>query len=562
MKIYLNVSNTVFTRSRTGIQRVVRQLCAGLVCDENFIALAWQTKAFYRLTAADVAGLLAAEELSLENKFDFGNIERGDVFFDLDASWADPYDITRLYKLLKKSGVIVVKMHYDAVPVLYPQFSHANTVFAYTENFAAALQYADHWITISNTVYGDLRDICRSIEIAEPSCTVLPLGADFGEGLQSGNPPEYASLLGRYMLCVGTLEPRKNYRTVLDLFEKLNSDGQSINLVIAGKQGWNSDELAKEIVEHQCYQDSLFWYKSASDLELQYLYDHAYLTLCPSFYEGYGLPVVESLGRRCVTVCTAGGAMEEVANGAAYCVEPSVEPMKVALQALLQPDTWKQYRARASFFELPRWSDCVGQAKRFLLGMTHIEGFEFLPKQAVYISIRPDSLFLSLTSVVRYMSFINSAVILTSDQYEKEILKLVDGLDLDIELITESELGITDLPEDHQARNTMLRRKLYADSRIDPNFIAFDDDSLVIHEVVVEDFIANGRHKAYYFFEQGEDWLGAYPDGTSFDRGLWRTVRYLGSCGFDTHLYNSRHAPDYQQEYHHVDTGQNLFAWV
>jgi hypothetical protein len=64
----------------------------------------------------------------------------------------------------------------------------------------------------------------------------------------------------------------------------------------------------------------------------------------------------------------------------------------------------------------------------------------------------------------------------------------------------------------------------------------------VLKPVTVDDFLEGDVHKAHYFFDKGENWLGVYPEGTSFDRGLWKTTKFLHGCGYDTKLYNS-HMP-------------------
>ena len=542
MTVYVNVSSTANTREKTGIQRVVRQITAGLYSTDEIIPVVWQEAGFYQFSSDEFQQFLAAQQLALKQKIDIGAMRKGDVFMDIDASWSDRYDVLQLYHKLKARGVIIIKLHYDVVPVLYPQFSHANTVFAYTENFTAALQYADYWMCISQTVQEDLCKISSAIGIGRPNKAILPLGADFSSYETNAEPGLDAEALGRYILCVGTLEPRKNYNLVLDVFEVLQREGRDVNLVIAGKQGWDTDALARRIEEHEYFDKSVFWYQSATDAEIDSLYKSAYLTLCPSFYEGYGLPVVESLGRGCVTVCTAGGALEEVAEGAAYCVDLSVEAVTSAVRQLLSVEVWEQYRAKAGSFQIPLWSDSVSCVRSFLRNIQHVEDIGFSPRQVVYISIRPDGVFRSLTSVVRHMHFIDSAVILTSDECYDRLVIITADLPIDVSILRESELGISELPDDHQTRNTYLRRKLYSHESIDPNFIAFDDDSFALKDIGVEDFLSNGRHKAYYFYGKGEDWLGAYPDGTSFDRGIWRTTRYLRSSGYDTRLYNS-HMP-------------------
>ncbi|MEP4485950.1 MAG: glycosyltransferase family 1 protein [Halioglobus sp.] len=542
MTVYTNISNTFNIRMKSGIQRVVREIVARVYQDDDIALIAWNNDAFYHLGADDqVANFLDAKESHTEQRFSFDQLARGDIFLDLDASWSDPYDIEQLFRQLKSRGVIIVKLHCDAVPVLFPEFSHPNTVFAFTENFTAALQYSDYWLCISHTVEQDLHKIAESLNVGRPVTQVLPLGADFNLPATKEDV-KLPTGLGKYVLCVGTLEPRKNYSLVLEVFERWCADGNDANLVIVGKQGWNVAELASRLDQHPLANLRLFWLKQASDAEVDVLYKNAYLTLNLASYEGYGLPVVESLSRGCVTLCSKGGAMEEVSRDAAYCVESSVEGATQAIEQLMQGDAYDEYKERANQFQPPSWSSTASLLRQFLGKCQIVEDIAFSPRQAVYISIRPDSVKRSSDSIVRHMPFIDRAIILTSDDTHAAITQKVKDIPLALTILKESELGITDLPEDHQARNTYLRRKLYSHDAVDPNFIAFDDDYLVLKPVTPDDFIEGDVHKAHYFFDKGENWLGGYLEGTSFDKGLWRTTQFLASCGYDTRLYNA-HMP-------------------
>jgi glycosyltransferase involved in cell wall biosynthesis len=98
---------------------------------------------------------------------------------------------------------------------------------------------------------------------------------------------------------VGTIEPRKGHKQALDAFEKLWGNDQAVNLIIAGKQGWMSEEIAKKIKQHPQINKKLFWFNSASDETLLRLYDLADGVLIASEAEGFGLPLVEAAQHNC-----------------------------------------------------------------------------------------------------------------------------------------------------------------------------------------------------------------------------------------------------------------------
>ena len=188
MSIYINVSNTFKTRSKTGIQRVVREVVSRLVKRQDVILITWYKTDFYQLSSVqEITNFLAAHPFEPQKKIKISELNKRDIFFDPDASWGDAYDIKQLYQLLKKQGVILTKLHHDAVPVLFPQYAQPHTVFSYTDNFTASLQYCDYWLCTTQTVRSDLSKISNTIDAGEPVTKVVPLGADFSQNGQQPN---------------------------------------------------------------------------------------------------------------------------------------------------------------------------------------------------------------------------------------------------------------------------------------------------------------------------------------------------------------------------------------
>ena len=79
------------------------------------------------------------------------------------------------------------------------------------------------------------------------------------------------------------------------------------DLVIAGRRGWRMDDLFAEMDENPAIRGVIHHLESPSDAELEWLYDHCLFTVFPSFSEGFGLPVVESLahGKCCISSDTS-----------------------------------------------------------------------------------------------------------------------------------------------------------------------------------------------------------------------------------------------------------------
>jgi len=539
MTTYINVTNTALSMTKTGIQRVVRELTSQLWSKDDIHFICWWKDNFRQLDDDDLKNLLAAKSVSPKKDVPLSAIKKGDIFLDIDASWGDEYCARTLFQKLKKNGVIIAKFHYDAVPILFPHFSHENTVFAYSENFSAALQYADYWLCISKTVERDLISIAEKIGAGIPTTKVIELGSDFEI---KGSSPAKKKRKRPYLLAVGTVEPRKNHQLLIEAMDLLIAQNIDIDLVIVGKQGWKIEQLQKRIEKHRHFKKRIHWLKNASDETVTELYKDAFACINTSHYEGYGLPVIESLSHNCVTICSKNSAMEEVAKGAAYTIAPTPECVANTIIELQKPDIHEHYQQLAISFCAPTWSHSADKLHSLLNDISLIQNFSLPATQAVYISIRPESLARSLESVVENMAFIREVIVLTSEKYAEAIKKSTQHIKLDIKIIEEEKIGLVALPEDHLIRNSLLRKTLYAHESIAPNFIAFDDDCHVVKECNTEDFVIDGKHKAHYFFNDGRDWLGAFPVPTSFDQGLWRTAKFLRSSGYDHKLYNA-HMP-------------------
>ncbi len=132
-------------------------------------------------------------------------------------------------------------------------------------------------------------------------------------------PP--ADEYGRYVLAVGTLEPRKNHQRLFAAFERLHTREPDLRLVVAGARGW----MDSEAFEHMRMRAHIV-YEGAVDRErLSALFTGALAVAYPSLGEGFGLPVVEAMSKGCALVVGAGTVCEEVAGEAALAVDPLEE---------------------------------------------------------------------------------------------------------------------------------------------------------------------------------------------------------------------------------------------
>jgi glycosyltransferase involved in cell wall biosynthesis len=559
--LYIDVGNTLRGGLRTGIQRVVRsvayELARGAPDTVRLIAHDPDQMAYFALSDPELirsADTLASIGPEARIDLDFDAFTAGDVFFEPDSTWTEPLNRGSLFRLLKSRGVIVVLLNHDVIPVLLPQVCHPNTLISFCECIADHLQFADYALTTSGGVERDLRAVARRF-LGRPITTcVIRLGADFeaqapagaGKGVDAAAFaaafPELAGL--RFLLSVGTIESRKNHGLLLEAFERL--DAADAGLVIVGRQGWMSDAFLAAYTGHPAYGKRLFWYTALNDAALLSLYRQAYACVLPSLYEGYGLPAVEALSQGCVTVCSDAGSLPEVTQGhAAIFPSGDGEALFGILNRLYrEPSYHAGLRASAQSFCPTSWRE-AGRTMQAALGEIAsgaAHDFSAPLRQMVLLSVQPDILDLSLRSAKANLACIDRIVVLTSPKARAAIQAVATRHFADAVILTDDEVAGGVLPGDHQARNTWLRKQLYRQPCIEPNFLAADEDALTLTAVAVEDFQRGGVHRGYYFLEDMGTWLAGSPAPTSFDRGLRTTWAALREAGYGARAFSS-HMP-------------------
>jgi glycosyltransferase involved in cell wall biosynthesis len=165
-----------------------------------------------------------------------------------------------------------------------------------------------------------------------------------------------------YVLCVGTLEPRKNLQGVLEAFDRLHGFGGDLALVVVGGKGWKTaaiDEALSRSTTH------LVMTGYVSDDELVRLYSAAACFVFPSFAEGFGFPVLEAMACGTPVVTSDRTSLPEVAGDAALLVDPSsAEALAAAIAGVVQsPERSADLRARG--LERSRafsWDACADDA--------------------------------------------------------------------------------------------------------------------------------------------------------------------------------------------------------
>ena len=170
----------------------------------------------------------------------------------------------------------------------------------------------------------------------------------------AGPPPDDE---GGYWLAVGTLEPRKNYETLLDALDLYWSRSpRPLPLRIAGGGGWKSEALKTHLDALQA-RGRVQRLGYVPDDELARLYAGAQALIFPSWHEGFGLPVLEALGQGAPVICSDRASLPEVGGDAAVYIDPaSAESICNAMLALEADPAWRARLQAAGRRQAARFS--------------------------------------------------------------------------------------------------------------------------------------------------------------------------------------------------------------
>ena len=224
-------------------------------------------------------------------------------------------------------------------------------------------------ITPTETVRAELLERCG----APPGAVHAVHEAGRLDHVTPAEPPP--GIPPRFVLHVGTIEPRKNVATLLDAWPRLRGAmPDAPPLVLCGKLGWRRESIEGELARATA-EGWLRWLGYAPDETLRALYDRAALVVCPSHYEGFGLPLVEAMSAATPLVCSDIPVFREVAAAAALFVPPddAAAWARVVGELLSDPrrarDLAARGAARARDFNWRRtaertlavWSDVAGE---------------------------------------------------------------------------------------------------------------------------------------------------------------------------------------------------------
>jgi len=242
---------------------------------------------------------------------------------------------------------------YDVSFLRYPQYAQPETLRWLSKNIRKTVDRAIGIITVSEF---SKSEIVRTLGApAERIRVVYPgVSASFRVAV----PPEGRQRVRReyglpedYILCVGTLEPRKNLLTLVQAFDKARAffRKERCRLVLAGVKGWKMDPLF-EWIRRQGLKEDVVLTGYVEDRDLPALYQGAAYLVFPSFYEGFGMPIIEAMASAIPVIASSVESHREILGEAAVFINPNdVDGLARSMKDLYQDaDTRRQLVEKAA----------------------------------------------------------------------------------------------------------------------------------------------------------------------------------------------------------------------
>jgi glycosyltransferase involved in cell wall biosynthesis len=251
--------------------------------------------------------------------------------------WCHVEQVEGLVALKQRSGARLVHLIHDLVALVNPQWTHPHYGRQFVDQLRRLTPHVDHWLATSGHVAGQVTQHLQQAGAPPRPVDTIPMGwpriaagpadlaADLGVLDRHGLKPE------EYLLHVGTVEPRKNLTGLFDAMALVARElgERAPRCVLVGRNGWRSKDVRHRLRNDDRLSSRIMWLQEAPDSELRALYRFARFTVVPSFDEGWGLAVQESLAHGTPCVAAAVGGIPESGRGL-VCYAASCAPADLA----------------------------------------------------------------------------------------------------------------------------------------------------------------------------------------------------------------------------------------
>lgn len=300
----------------------------------------------------------------------------------LGAAWVIPEYAALIINLKRTHDARFAMLFHDFIPIYARETCDQGTAVVFREFVDQVLPIVDLAMCVSRSTENDLKRYCGESGVPVPPTLVTQLGTSFDEFF----PPSQITAAPRsrkrkrdpFVLFVSTIEGRKNHIFMFEIWRMLAERGIDLpRLVCVGRIGWRAEAFLTNLLETDYLNGRIELREDVSDEALSALYRDCLFTVFPSVYEGWGLPIGESLGHGKLCVLADNSSLPEVAGefGCFIPIDDFAAAADVIGDLLGDPDRLQAHeKAIAARFTPLRWEDI---ARRVVEGCLALQRSEY-----------------------------------------------------------------------------------------------------------------------------------------------------------------------------------------
>lgn len=322
----------------SGIVRVERAIALQLqkIEDTSVVFVAWVTQAigFVVIPREVVLGGVISSyinylRINLTRSDEKINLKSGGNLVIVGSSWMqNSAYLSRVRQFANLHSLKISMMMHDMTPSLFPEWFPEGYSKPWCSNCAEAISFCDQLIVYSESTRRDVTAFANSNDIRVPSFAKVRLADEIGI-FSDGENYEVSSRLQRwrnkpFVIAIGSIHPRKNYQLLIDVWAALQEDMKDAcpDLLIVGSVAWGGTDVARTIKENPRVNKCIHLLSNIEDGDLDWLYKNSLLTVYPSLYEGWGLPIGESLANGKICIASKLSSMLEIAPDLTDLIDP------------------------------------------------------------------------------------------------------------------------------------------------------------------------------------------------------------------------------------------------
>lgn len=333
-KLYVEITRFILSNSQlvTGIPRMVIEFASNMIKREEETEI--ELILLYNPVGTKKYKVVKNELFDRDNYYydrksyvsdiiiEIQDMEEKSVFLDMENSWHDMLNRSWLLPELRKQGLKIVLIMHDLIAITHPQYCSTENLLRYPAYIGAHFLNDDFIVSTTEVTKSEIERVLKEIQMPQKEVYVCPVGTDFSAEIEMNDVDDEVieKVKGKkFLLTVGTIEPRKNHKLLFNAYPQLKEMG--LTMVFAGNVGWNISDFISEVEKHEDYGENILMFSKLNDATIKYLYREAYFFVFPTFAEGFGLPPVESVRSGTPVIVSDIPVMHEILGGYADYID-------------------------------------------------------------------------------------------------------------------------------------------------------------------------------------------------------------------------------------------------